>query len=80
MEHQGHPEETGLVPMYQRKVEDSGRTQSAQPEVTLRENLHTRLHYYVPKARSLVDRGEGDFLGSAGENSKRSILPTGQKH
>lgn len=74
MKHQRYPEDTGLVPMYQRKVEDSGRTQSAQPEVTLRENLHTRLHYHVPKARSLAERGEEHFLGSAGENFKRSIL------
>lgn len=34
MEHQGHPEDIGLVPMCQRKVEDSGRTQPAQPDVT----------------------------------------------
>lgn len=74
MEHQGHPEDTGLVLMCQRKVEDSGRTQSVQPDVTLRENLYTRLRYYVPKARSLAERGEGDFLGLTGENSKRSIL------
>lgn len=79
MGHQGHPEDTGLVPMCQRRVEDSGRTQSAQPDVTLRENLHTRLRYYVPKARFLSREGKKLSMISWGK-FQYIHTPTSQKH
>lgn len=76
----GIGEDTGLVTLCPRKAEDSGRVQPAEPDGALREEpgtLHTRLHYDVPKTRSLVER-EGDFLGSAGANSKIPILQMGR--
>ena len=69
------------MPTCQRQAGASSRGQPAQPDAILREKpgkLHTRLHYDVLKARSLAERGEGNFLGSAGANFKRPVLQTGR--